>query len=104
MAASTLTMTSSEGMLPSFSLVTSMAMALFLSLSYINESCTHHKPKKWKEYFLEYLMIVLAVKTGFFAESLREHLSDKSKEHEYLTSLAAELKYDTAQYRSVLQK
>jgi hypothetical protein len=33
-----------------------------------------HKPKPWKEYFLEYIMIVLAVTTGFFAESLREHI------------------------------
>ena len=25
----------------------------------------HHKPKKWKEYFLEFLMIFLAVTMGF---------------------------------------
>jgi hypothetical protein len=25
----------------------------------------HHKPKKWKEYFLEFLMIFLAVTLGF---------------------------------------
>jgi len=31
----------------------------------------HHKPKKWKEYFLEFLMIFLAVTLGFFAESYR---------------------------------
>jgi len=47
----------------------------------------HHKPKPWKEYLLEYLMIFLAVMTGFFAESYREHLSDKSKEKEYLLAL-----------------
>ena len=40
----------------------------------------HHKPKPWKEYILEYLMIVLAVTTGFFAESLREHISTNEKE------------------------
>jgi hypothetical protein len=34
-----------------------------------------HKPKPWKEYLLEYIMIFLAVMTGFFAESYREHLS-----------------------------
>ena len=55
-----------------------------------------HKPKPWKEYFLEYLMIVLAVTTGFFAESLREHLSDKSKEHEYISSFKNDLVKDTA--------
>jgi hypothetical protein len=63
-----------------------------------------HKPKPWKEYFLEYLMIVLAVTTGFFAESLREHLGDKSKEKEYLIAMVGELKYDTAQYRLTLNK
>ena len=54
----------------------------------------HHKPKKWKEYFLEFLMIFLAVTMGFFAESLREHLSDNSKEKEYIESLVQDLKVD----------
>ncbi|MBS1918108.1 MAG: hypothetical protein JST87_17695 [Bacteroidetes bacterium] len=64
----------------------------------------HHHSKPWKEYILEYIMIVLAVTTGFFAESLREHINDKSKEKEYLLSLANELKYDTAQYNVALRK
>ena len=34
----------------------------------------HHKRKKIKEYFLEFLMIFLAVTMGFFAESFPEHL------------------------------
>ena len=63
-----------------------------------------HEPKPWKEYILEYLMIVLAVITGFFAESLREHNSERSKEKEYLTSMFAELKYDTAHYYAQLNK
>lgn len=49
-------------------------------------------------------MIFLAVVTGFFAESLREHISDHSKEKEYLSSMYNELKYDTAQYRVQLDK
>ncbi|HEY4875714.1 MAG TPA: hypothetical protein VIH86_09100 [Puia sp.] len=32
----------------------------------------HHQRKRFKEYFLEFLMIFLAVTMGFFAESLRE--------------------------------
>jgi hypothetical protein len=63
-----------------------------------------HKPKPWKEYFLEYIMIFLAVATGFFAEGLREHIGDRSKEKEYLSSMYNELKYDTAQYRVQLNK
>jgi hypothetical protein len=63
-----------------------------------------HKPKPWREYLLEYLMIFLAVVTGFFAESLREHNSERSKEKEYLTSMFAELKADTTQYHAQLNK
>jgi hypothetical protein len=63
-----------------------------------------HKPKPWKEYFLEFLMIFLAVTMGFFAESLREHIGDKSKEREYMSSLVEELKYDTAEYNTVIKK
>src|ERR1051326_9155564 len=52
----------------------------------------HHKRKKFKEYFLEFLMIYLAVTLGFFAESYREYLSDKEKE--YIESLVEDLKID----------
>ena len=54
----------------------------------------HHKPKKWREYFLEFLMIFLAVVMGFFAESYREHLTDQTKEKEYIESLIEDLKND----------
>jgi hypothetical protein len=54
-----------------------------------------HKPKPWKEYFLEFLMIFLAVTMGFFAESLREHVNDNSKENEYINSLRKDLIADT---------
>jgi hypothetical protein len=68
----------------------------------------HHHPqakkKNIKEYFLEFLMIFLAVTLGFFAEAFREHIGDRSKEYEYLSSMVEELKYDTAQYRNVLNK
>ena len=63
-----------------------------------------HRPKPWKEYLLEYLMIFLAVVTGFFAESLREHNSERSKEKEYLTSMFAELRVDTARYHAQLNR
>ncbi|MEO6838300.1 MAG: hypothetical protein ABI185_07915 [Ginsengibacter sp.] len=43
----------------------------------------HHKPKKWKEYFLEFLMIFLAVTLGFFAENIRKHTTDRAKEKQY---------------------
>ena len=55
----------------------------------------HHHPhvekKGFKEYFLEFLMIFLAVTLGFFAESFREHLVNKEKENHYIQSLISDL-------------
>ena len=51
----------------------------------------HHHPhvekKSFKEYFLEFLMIFLAVTMGFFAESLRESITENHLEKEYIISL-----------------
>ena len=61
----------------------------------------HHHPhagkKNFKEYFLEFLMIFLAVTLGFFAENIREHLSEKSKAFNVAESLENDLKKDTTQ-------
>src|SRR5579863_4981712 len=54
----------------------------------------HHKKKKFKEYFLEFLMIFLAVTMGFFAENIREHFSDKERERQYLISFMEDLSMD----------
>jgi len=54
----------------------------------------HHKPKKWKEYFLEFLMIFLAVTMGFIAENIREHFVLKKHEKEYMVSLVRDLNND----------
>jgi hypothetical protein len=55
----------------------------------------HHHPKvekkNFKEYFLEFLMIFLAVTMGFFAENVREHFEEKKITHQYLESLQLEL-------------
>ena len=63
----------------------------------------HHKPKKFKEYLLEFLMIFLAVTMGFLAESLREHFGDKEKEREYVASLVQNLRDDTARFHDVIR-
>jgi hypothetical protein len=55
----------------------------------------HHKRKKFKEYFFEFLMIFLAVTLGFFAENLRERISDSHRENEFAKALYAELKDDS---------
>ena len=62
----------------------------------------HHKPKPWKEYFLEFLMIFLAVSLGFIAENLREHITDHSKEKQYIVGFIRNVKDDKANLRHVI--
>ena len=64
----------------------------------------HHKRKNFKEYFLEFLMIFLAVTMGFFAESFREHLVDIKKEKEYIVSLKEDLLTDTSILTGVIPR
>ena len=62
----------------------------------------HHNNKKFREYFLEFLMIFFAVTMGFLAESLRENMGDKEKEKEYISSLISNLKQDTANLNNTI--
>ena len=61
----------------------------------------HHHPqvekKRFKEYFLEFLMIFLAVTLGFFAENVREGRADHKKAEKFAASMKEDLKADTAQ-------
>jgi hypothetical protein len=66
----------------------------------------HHHPhvekKSFKEYFLEFLMIFLAVSMGFFAENIRESIVNNHKEKEYIRSLIKDLEADTAKLNQSL--
>src|SRR4030095_9560765 len=59
----------------------------------------HHHPKvekkHFKEYFLEFIMIFLAVTLGFFAENIREHISDENKAKMFAVSLYQDFKTDS---------
>ena len=59
----------------------------------------HHHPevekKGLKEYLLEGLMIFIAVMMGFFAESLREHITDRSRAKEFAETMVSDLKADS---------
>src|SRR5436190_24286711 len=59
----------------------------------------HHHPnvekKNFKEYLLEGLMMFLAVTMGFFAENIRENISDREKEKDLMQSLIMDLKEDS---------
>ena len=62
----------------------------------------HVVKKNFKEYFLEFLMIFLAVTMGFFAENVREHFTEKTKGKEYIKSFLEDLSSDTAQYNKII--
>ena len=63
-----------------------------------------HPPKKWKDYISEFAMIFLAVTAGFFAETLREHISEHKKEKEYMVSMIADIREDTADIGQVMHQ
>ncbi|HEY2726946.1 MAG TPA: hypothetical protein VGI61_07220 [Parafilimonas sp.] len=67
----------------------------------------HHHPKvekkNFKGYFLEFLMIFLAVTLGFFAEGIRENISDNAKEKEYIYSMIEDAATDTANIRQAIE-
>jgi len=53
-----------------------------------------HKPKNWKEYVTEFVMLFAAVTLGFFAENVREHQIIEHKTHKNLESVVLDLKKD----------
>jgi len=55
-----------------------------------------HKPKNWKEYITEFIMLFAAVTLGFFAENVREHQIIEHKTHQNLESVVLDLKEDSA--------
>ena len=66
----------------------------------------HHHPhvekKRFKEYFLEFIMIFIAVTLGFFAESYREHLKNNEEIHENIQSILTDLESDVAHFNAIL--
>lgn len=60
------------------------------------------KKKKIKEYFIEFLMIFLAVTLGFFAESYREVLVERSNEKEYVKSMIEDAQTDIENYEQAI--
>jgi hypothetical protein len=62
----------------------------------VHQHAHHGGKKNWKSYFWEFLMLFLAVTSGFFVENLREHYVENKKINEYAQSLYDDLKIDTA--------
>src|SRR6516162_8204142 len=64
----------------------------------------YHEKKKFKEFFLEFVMIFLAVTLGFIAENVRESISNHEQEKHYVESLINNLKDDTSTMNIVLKE
>jgi len=66
----------------------------------------HHHPhvekKRFKEYFLEGLMIFMAVTLGFIAENIRENISENHKAKELAKSLYQEVYTDSVQLQKII--
>ena len=61
----------------------------------------NHDKKRVREYFLEFLMIFLAVSMGFLAENLREDYVEHSREKEFMKSMVEDLQMDTVQFSRI---
>jgi hypothetical protein len=63
------------------------------------ESHAHHMHKApgqgWKHYFFEFLMLFLAVFTGFLAENQREHIVEHQREKKFARRLLSDLRQDS---------
>ena len=53
-----------------------------------------HETKKWKEYLFQFFMLFLAVFCGFLAEYQLEHMIEKDRERQFISSLVDDLKDD----------
>ncbi|HEY2722573.1 MAG TPA: hypothetical protein VGI82_12650 [Chitinophagaceae bacterium] len=61
----------------------------------------HHHPhvekKRFKEYLLEFIMIFLAVTLGFFAETIREGITEHDRAKVFAASMLKDIETDSAQ-------
>ena len=66
----------------------------------------HHHPhvekKNFKEYFLEFIMIFLAVTLGFIAENIREKITDREHAKIYAATMVSDLSADTAELKNYI--
>jgi hypothetical protein len=65
-------------------------------------SHTHTARKKWTHYLWEFLMLFLAVFSGFLAENFREHFVEQKREKDFIHSLLQDLYTDSSQFASVI--
>lgn len=61
-----------------------------------------HKPKNWKEYITEFIMLFAAVTLGFFAENLREHSIIEHRLEQNKIAILKDLENDAVTIDSIL--
>ena len=61
----------------------------------------HTPRKKWTHYFWEFLMLFLAVFSGFLAEYQLEHVIENQREKQFMKLMIADLESDTQEIRSI---
>jgi len=64
----------------------------------------HHEKKKIKEYLLEFVMIFLAVTLGFFAETIRESISERHRENDYIVGLVNNVQNDISELKGLISR
>ena len=66
----------------------------------------HHHPtvekKNFKEYFLEFVMIFLAVTLGFIAENIREKITEHNRAKIYAGTMVNDLRTDTSALKAYI--
>jgi hypothetical protein len=61
-----------------------------------------HKPKNWKEYITEFIMLFAAVTLGFLAENLREHQIINHRIEQNKIAILKDLQADSIEIARVL--
>lgn len=61
-----------------------------------------HKPKNWKEYITEFIMLFAAVTLGFFAENIREHSIISHRIEQNKVAILKDLEADAVAIDSIL--
>src|SRR5215470_12894648 len=65
----------------------------------------HKAPgKKWTHYLFEFLMLFMAVFTGFLAENFREHTVEKTRAHQFLQGMLLDVRTNIKNLDSLMKQ
>ncbi len=62
-----------------------------------------HQGRKFKDYFLEFIMLFIAITAGFFMENLREYYVERHKEKQFIGSMIKDIQEDTTSMQSIME-